>query len=108
MIQYADFGHDSTPGWCPNVQLYINLEKMKAKFGQASKTNKLSNVYNSLIYNILRKISIFLPPQLKKSSTFVGLIFLSQENVGTKKMIRSSGLIPMTTGFISLTCSSSL
>ena len=76
MIQYADFGHDSTPGWCPNVQLYINLEKMKAKFGQASKTNKLSKVHNSLIYNILRKISIFLPPQLKKRCKLKGLHFL--------------------------------
>ncbi len=63
MIQYADFGHYSTPGWCPNVQLYIKYKTQHTSFGQPSKTIPLSNSYNSLVFNTLPQSKKILPPQ---------------------------------------------
>ena len=63
MIQYADFGHYSTPGWCPNVQLYIKYKTQHTSFGQPSETVPLSNSYNSLVFNTLQQNKKILPPQ---------------------------------------------
>lgn len=63
MIQYADFGHYSTPGWCPNVQLYIKYKTQHTSFGQPSETVPLSNSYNSLVFNALQQNKKILPPQ---------------------------------------------
>jgi hypothetical protein len=63
MIQYADFGHYSTLGWCPNVQLYIKYKTQHTSFGQPSETVPLSNSYNSLVFNTLPQNKKILPPQ---------------------------------------------
>ena len=66
MIQYADFGHYSTPGWCPNVQLYIKYKTQHTSFGQPSETISLLFLRNSLVSNILPQNKKILPPQLKE------------------------------------------
>lgn len=63
MIQYADFGHYSTPGWCPNVQLYIKYKTQHPSFGQPSETVFLKNLRNSLVFNVLPQNKKILPPQ---------------------------------------------
>ena len=63
MIQYADFGHYSTPGWCPNVQLYIKYKIQHPSFGQPSETIFLKNLRNSLVFNTLPQNKKILPPQ---------------------------------------------
>ena len=63
MIQYADFGHYSTPEWCPNVQLYIKYKTQHPSFGQPSETVPLSNSRNLLVFNILPQNKKILPPQ---------------------------------------------
>ena len=71
MIQYADFGHYSTPGWCPNVQLYIKYKTQHTSFGQPSETVPLSNSYNSLVFNTLQQNKKILPPQLKRDNLLI-------------------------------------
>lgn len=66
MIQYADFGHYSTPEWCPNVQLYIKYKTQHTSFGQPSETISLLFLRNSLVFNILPQNKKILPPQLKE------------------------------------------
>lgn len=63
MIQYADFGHYSTPGRCPNVQLYIKYKTQHPSFGQLSETISLLFLRNSLIFNTLPQNKKILPPQ---------------------------------------------
>lgn len=63
MIQYADFGHYSTLGWCPNVQLYIKYKTQHPSFGQPSETISLKNLRNSLIFSTLPQNKEILPPQ---------------------------------------------
>lgn len=63
MIQYADFGHYSTPEWCLNVQLYIKYKTQHTSFGQPSETVPLSNLYNSLVFNTIPQNKKILPPQ---------------------------------------------
>ena len=75
MIQYADFGHYSTPGWCPNVQLYIKYKTQHPSFGQPSETIPLSNSHNSLVFNTLPQNKKILPPQLKGDASFEACIF---------------------------------
>ena len=65
MIQYADFGHYSTPGWCPNVQLYIKYKIQHTSFGQPPETISLLFLRNSLVFNILPQNKKILPPQQK-------------------------------------------
>ena len=105
MIQYADFGHYSTPGWCPNVQLYIKYKTQHPSFGQPSETIPLSNSHNSLVFNTLPQNKKILPPQLKGDASFEACIFcfyppplLRATDNPYKKMIRSSGLMPSTIG----------
>ena len=66
MIQYADFGHYSTPEWCPNVQLYIKYKTQHTSFGQPSETIFLKNLRNSLVFNALPQNKKILPPQLNR------------------------------------------
>ena len=66
MIQYADFGHYSTPGRCPNVQLYIKYKTQHTSFGQPSETISLLFLRNSLVFNTLPQNKKILPPQLKE------------------------------------------
>lgn len=63
MIQYADFGHYSTPGWCPNVHLYINYKTQWSAFGQAYKASSLQKLCNLLVFNTLPQNKKILPPQ---------------------------------------------
>ena len=63
MIQYADFGHYSTPEWCPNVQLYIKYKTQHPSFGQPSETFFLKNLRNLLVFSILPQNKKILPPQ---------------------------------------------
>ena len=76
MIQYADFGHYSTPGWCPNVQLYIKYKTQHPSFGQPSETIFLKNLRNSLVFSTLPQNKKILPPQLKRRCKLKGLHFL--------------------------------
>lgn len=75
MIQYADFGHYSTPGRCPNVQLYIKYKTQHTSFGQPSETIFLKNLRNSLIFSTLPQNKKILPPQLKRRCKLKGLHF---------------------------------
>ena len=68
MIQYADFGHYSTPGWCPNVQLYIKYKTQHPSFGQPSEIIFLKNSRNSLVFSTLPQNKKILPPQLMKKA----------------------------------------
>ena len=68
MIQYANFGHYSTPGWCPNVQLYIKYKTQHPSFGQPSETISLLFLRNSLVFSILPQNKKILPPQLNKKA----------------------------------------
>ena len=63
MMQYADFGHYSIPGWFPNVQLYIKYKTQHTSFGQPSETISLLFLRNSLVFNILPQNKKILPPQ---------------------------------------------
>lgn len=76
MIQYADFGHYSTPEWCPNVQLYIKYKTQHTNFGQPSETIFLKNLRNSLFFSTLPQNKKILPPQLKRRCKLKGLHFL--------------------------------
>lgn len=69
MIQYADFGHYSTPEWCPNVQLYIKYKTQHPSFGQPSETISLLFLRNSLVFNTLPQNKKILPPQLSKGNS---------------------------------------
>ena len=107
MIQYADFGHYSTPEWCPNVQLYIKYKTQHPSFGQPSETIFLKNLRNSLVFSTLPQNKKILPPQLSRgnSLTHSELPFFilplrnknrtlykkKQKQTHIKKMIRSSG-----------------
>ena len=71
MIQYADFGHYSTPGWCPNVQLYIKYKTQHPSFGQPSGTIFLKNLRNLLVFSILPQNKKILPPQLKRDNLLI-------------------------------------
>ena len=71
MIQYADFGHYSTPGWCPNVQLYIKYKTQHPSFGQPSETIFLKNLRNSLVFSTLPQNKKILPPQLKRDNLLI-------------------------------------
>ena len=110
MIQYADFGHYSTPEWCPNVQLYIKYKTQHPSFGQPSETISLLFLRNSLVFNTIPQNNKILPPQLKRRCKLKGLHFLfisptptyCQIKLHTKKMIRSSGLRPSTIGLSDL------
>ena len=73
MIQYADFGHYSTSGWCPNVQLYIKYKTQHPSFGQPSETISLLFLRNSLVFNTLPQNKKILPPQLQQPNR---LLFL--------------------------------
>ena len=76
MIQYADFGHYSTPEWCPNVQLYIKYKTQHPSFGQPSETISLLFLRNSLVFNTLPQNKKILPPQLKRRKQAERLAFL--------------------------------
>ncbi len=76
MIQYADFGHYSTPGWCPNVQLYIKYKTQHTSFGHDTKSVSLNKSRNSLSFNALPQNKKILPPQLKRRCKLKGLHFL--------------------------------
>jgi len=76
MIRYADFGHYSTPEWCPNVQLYIKYKTQHTSFGQPSETIFLKNLRNSLVFSTLPQNKKILPPQLKRRCKLKGLHFL--------------------------------
>ena len=75
MIQYADFGHYSTPEWCPNVQLYIKYKTQYTSFGQPSETISLLFLRNSLVFNTLPQNKKILPPQLTKKMQAERLAF---------------------------------
>ena len=75
MIQYADFGHYSTPEWCPNVQLYIKYKTQHPSFGQPSETISLLFLRNSLVFNILPQNKKILPPQLNRRCKLFSLHF---------------------------------
>ena len=71
MMQYADFGHYSTPGWCPNVQLYIKYKTQHTSFGHPSKIISLLFLRNLLVFNTLPQNKKILPPQQYRDNLLI-------------------------------------